>query len=154
MKGVHLYIACEDEETKERIRTALKKFDLPPGTLITQGKNSKALILFGKYGYRYDSVCMFDINYWAFRGIGKSQGADIKLPLGHVLRHTWGWAVADVSLHPANDILQKDTWIRMSEPLHLTGGDSPEQRKKLANYTHRSVTPSKMASRCQPCRLW
>ena len=72
---------------------------------------------------------MFDINYWAFRGIGKSQGADIKLPLGHVLRHTWGWAVADVSLHPANEIDLKDTWIRMSEPLHLTGGDSPEQQK-------------------------
>ena len=32
-------------------------------------------------------MCILDINYWAFRGIGKREGADIKLPIGHVLRH-------------------------------------------------------------------
>ena len=65
-------------------------------------EDNKPLMLFGKYGYRYDSVCLLDINYWAFRGIGKAQDrADIKLPLGHVLRHTYGWAVAEVSLHSA-----------------------------------------------------
>ena len=133
MKGVHLYVVCEDR-TKERIKTALKKFDLPPGTIITKDEDNKPLMLFGKYGYRYDSVCILDINYWAFRGIGKREEADIKLPIGHVLRHNYGWAVADYSLHPANDILQKDAWVRMSEPLHLTGGDSAEQRKKLANH--------------------
>ncbi|RKU10809.1 hypothetical protein C6503_19175 [Candidatus Poribacteria bacterium] len=132
MKGVHLYVACEDN-LRDRIRTALKKFDLPPGTIISKDEDNKPLIVFGEYGYRYDSVCLFDINYWAFRGIGKAQDrADIKLPLGHVLRHTYGWAVADVSLHHKNDISLKDTWVRMSKPLHLTGGDSPEQRKKLA----------------------
>ena len=133
MKGVHLYIVCEDE-LRDRIRTALKKFDLPPGTVIVRDEDDKPLILFGKYGCRYDSVCLFDVNYWAFRGIGKSQGADIKLPLGHILRHTYNWAVADYSLHSANVIDLKDTWVRMSEPLHLTGGDSPEQSEKLANY--------------------
>ena len=131
MKGVHLYVVCEDG-TRDRIRTALKRFDLPPGTLLTKDEDSKPLIVFGKYGHRYDSVCMLNINYWAFRGIGKSQGADIKLPLGHILRHTWSWAVADYSFHIANDIHLKDTWVRMSEPLRLTGGDSPEQRKQLA----------------------
>ena len=134
MKGVHLYVVCEDGDPKERIRAALKKFDLPPGTLRSKDGDNKPLIVFGKYGYRYDSVCILDINYWAFRGIGKREGADIKLPIGHVLRHNYGWAVADYSLHPANDILQKDAWVRMSEPLHLTGGDSAEQRKKLANH--------------------
>ena len=147
MKGVHLYIACEDGDPQERIRTALKKIDLPPGTLITKNPESnQPLILFGNYGHRYDSVCILDVNYWAFRGIGKRQDAsDIKLPFGHVLRHTWGWAVAGVSLHHENDMDVKDTWVRMSEresgrgfqpriPLHLTGGDSPEQRQKLAKH--------------------
>lgn len=142
MKGVHLYVMCEDD-LRDRIRTALKKFDLPPGTIIVRDEDNKPLIVFGEYGYRYDSVCMLDINYWAFRGIGKAQDrADIKLPLGHVLRHTYNWAVADYSLHSANEIDLKDTWVRMSEPLHLTGGDSPEQSEKLANYlveaSHRS----------------
>ncbi len=133
MKGVHLYVVCEDS-TRDRIRTALKKFDLPPGTILTKDENSKPLLVFGKYGYRYDSVCLLDINYWTFRGIGRRESADIKLPFGHVLRHTWDWAVAEYSHHPSNDIHQKDAWVRMSEPLHLTSGDSPEQRKKLANH--------------------
>ena len=134
MKGVHLYVVCEDGDPQDRIKTALKKFDLPPGTITHKDDNGNPLIVFGKYGYRYDSVCILDINYWAFRGIGKSQDADIKLPFGHVLRHNWGWGVADYSLHPANDILQKDTWVRMSAPLLLTGGDSLERRKKLVNH--------------------
>ena len=133
IKGVHLYVVCEDG-TRDRIRTALKKFDLPPGTILTKDENSKPLLVFGKYGHRYDSVCLLDINYWTFRGTGKRESADIKLPLGHVLRHTWSWAVAGYSLHIANEILKKDTWVWMSEPLHLTGGDSPEQREQLANY--------------------
>ena len=163
MKGVHFYIVCEDGETQDRIKTALKKFDLPPGTITQKDEDNKPLISFGKYGYRYDSYCMLDINYWAFRGIGKRDEATITLPIGHVLRHNYGWGVADYSLHPANDILQKDTWVRMSsvgrasvgfqptesnglradslanprptdEPLHLTGGDSPAQRQRLANH--------------------
>ena len=133
MKGVHLYVVCEDD-TRDRIRTVLKPFDLPPGTIITKDADSKPLIVFGRHGYRYDSVCKLDINYWAFRGIGKRESADIKLPIGHVLRHTWGWAVADVSLHIANDLYLKDTWVSMSKPLRLTGRDSPQQRKKLANH--------------------
>ena len=140
MKGVHLYVVCEDD-IRDRIRTALKKFDLPPGTLITPDEDSKPLILFGEYGYKYDSVCMFDINYWAFRGIGKSQGADIKLPLGHVLRHTWGWAVANVSLHPANEIDLKDTWVRMSEP--LPAYDFQKDKGKIRDYLVDASTRAK-----------
>ena len=134
MKGVHLYVICEDGETQDRIKTSLKKIDLPPGTITPKDDNGNPLIVFGKYGYRYDSYCMLDINYWAFRGIGKREEANVTLPIGHVLRHTWGWAVADYSLHPANDILQKDAWVRMSEPLHIPGGDSPAQRQRLANH--------------------
>ena len=29
MKGVHIYIDCEDDDTEDRIKTALKRFDLP-----------------------------------------------------------------------------------------------------------------------------
>ena len=138
MKGVHLYVLCEDSDLHPRIKTALKRFDLPYEYTPLISKHNlieTPLPLLGNYGYTYDSICLLDINYWAFRGIGKSQDdAAIKLPLGHVLRNTWGWAVANYSLHPANHILQKDAWVRMSEPLHLTGGDSPEQRKKLANH--------------------
>ena len=133
MKGVHLYVVCEDD-LRDRIRTALKKFDLPPGTIIVRDEDNKPLIVFGEYGnHRYDSVCLFDINYWAFRGIGKAQDrADIKLPLGHVLRHTYNWAVADYSLHSANEIDLKDTWVRMSEPLPVY--DFQKDREKIREY--------------------
>lgn len=131
MKGVHLYIVCEDRDTQDRIKTALKKFDLPPDTIICKKvDDNKPLMLFGNYGYKYDSVCLFDINYWAFRGIGKAQGADIKLPFGHILRHTWNWAVADVSLHIANNISLKDTWVNMSAPLPPFPGNVHEQVRR------------------------
>lgn len=142
MKGVHLYVVCEDD-LRDRIRTALKRFDLPPGTIMVRDEDRKPLMLFGKYGYRYDSVCLFDVNYWAFRGIGKSQGADIKLPLGHVLRHTYGWAVADVSLHHKNDISLKDTWVRMSEPLPPFPGDLHAQQEKIREYLVDASTRAK-----------
>lgn len=129
MKGVHLYIVCSDV-LRDRIRTALKRFDLPPGTIIVRDEDTQPLIVFGKNGYRYDSVCLFDVNYWAFRGIGTAQDrADIKIPLGHVLRHTYNWAVADVSLHHKNDISLKDTWVRMSEPLPVY--DFQKDREKI-----------------------
>ena len=124
MTGVHLYITCENS-TKDRIETALKRFDLPPGTLIPKATDNKPLMRFGKYGSRYDSICMFDINYWAFRGIGKSY----KLPLGHILRHTYGWAAADYSLHPAHDIHLKDAWLQMFES---SSSEEEKQQKRLA----------------------
>ena len=135
MKGVHLYVVCEDGETQDRIKTSLKKIDLPPGTITPKDDNGNPLIVFGKYGYRYDSYCMLDINYWAFRGIGKREEANVTLPIGHVLRHNWGWAVADYSLHPANDILQKDTWVRMSEPLHIRPVAIPQRSDKDSQTT-------------------
>ena len=137
MKGVHLYIVCEDENIRDRIRITLnRKIDLPPGTLIIKDNGTnKPLFVLGKEGYRYDNYCLFDINYWAFRGISKRGAADIKLPFGHVLRYTYGWAVADYNLHPENNIRQKDTWVRMSRHLSLTDDNSPNQWKpELANY--------------------
>ena len=130
MKGVHLYIVCE-EGTHDRIKNALKRFDLPPGTIRHQDKDSKPLILFGKHGVAYDSVCLFDINYWAFRGVGKSQDrADDKLPFGHVLRQTWGWAAAEYSFHIANELYLKDTWVKMSLPLP----EYSPHRQKIREY--------------------
>ena len=74
MAGVHLCVSC-DVGTKDRIQTALKRFDLPDKTIIEMDFDSKPPL-------PYDSVNMFNINYWAFRD-GKNQ---IKLPVEHVLK--------------------------------------------------------------------
>ena len=126
MQGVHLYIACEDS-TQDRIQTALKRFDLPHAAILT--KDDTPFLTFGEFGLRYDSVCVFNIHYWAFRGPGNQD----KLPLGHVLRHNYGWGVADYSLHPANGIQCKSGWIP-TQHLQLTHPDAPASRQNLANY--------------------
>lgn len=136
MKGVHLYVLCDDA-THPRIEKALQRIELPPDTLVRKPDNlpSDTPPFLRTAEIDYDSVCMLDIHYWAFRGLGhRSKEPDIKLPFGHVLRHNWSWGLADYSLHPANDILQKSEWLRITEPLHLTSNDSPEQRRKLANH--------------------
>ena len=135
MKGVHLYVRCE-ETVRERIADATANIQIqntgirsPDDKIITKA-NEKPLITLGEHGFAYDSVCLYDINYWAFR----DQHNTAKLPLGHVLRHNWGWGAADYSLHPANDITQKNAWVPIREALRLTGPDSPEQRASLANH--------------------
>ena len=127
MQGVHLYIACEDG-TEDRIKTALKRFDLSHNAIMTWDGNPP-FVTFGEFGLRYDAVCAYDIHYWAFRGPGNQD----KLPLGHVLRHNYGWGAADYSLHPANTIQFKEKWIP-TKHLQLTHLNSHESRQKLANY--------------------
>ena len=126
MQGVHLYIACE-AGTEDRIRTALQRFDLPHDAIMA--RDGTPFLTFGEFGLRYDAVCVFDIHYWAFRDPGNQD----KLPLGHVLRHNYGWGVADYSLHPANGIHCKSGWIP-TQHLHLTHPDEPASRQRLANY--------------------
>lgn len=131
MKGVHLYVLCDDT-TQPRIETAIKRFDLPADTILNRPADLPSLTA---VNWHYTSVCFYDIHYWAFRGYGaKSKSPDIKLPLGHVLRNNWGWAVADYSLHPANDMLLKSAWLGNTEPLHLTQPDTPASKRKLANH--------------------
>jgi hypothetical protein len=101
LQGVRLIITCE-HGTEERIHTALQKFDLPDNTIITRPRG--AAMLCAAPAGRYETVCIIDINYWAFRGISRQQEADIKLPLGHILRRNWGWGAADYNLHHINDI--------------------------------------------------
>ena len=130
MKGVHLYIACE-AGTEDRIKTALKRFDLPKSTILeatTQIVNSEFL------NSTYNSVCIMDICYWAFRGQSSDKTADIKLPFGHVIKHNWGWGVADYNIHPMNITETKENWLRMDAPLHLRGLSSQRNREKLAGY--------------------
>ena len=74
MQGVHLYIACK-AGTQDRIKTALKRFDLPENTIIEMDFDSEPPL-------SYDAVYMFDINYWAFR----DSENQIKLPIEHVLK--------------------------------------------------------------------
>ena len=134
MQGVHLYIVCEHKNDEERIQIALALFDLPKYDAPMNIEIAAPFILFGEHGLRYNSVCLWDINYWAFRGQTGAGNPEIKLPLGHVLRHNYGWGVADYSLHPANGIGRKGNWI---PTLHLkrTDPDSPKSReRKLANY--------------------
>lgn len=129
MKGVHLYIACEDG-TEDRIKTAISCFDFPPDlNPILQRDTTEPFITFGGNGFLYDSICLFDINYWAFRG-DKNQ---IKLPLGHTLKHNWSWGVADYSLHSANTIEKKDAWLPL-EHLKRSGIDTPTTQVKLTQY--------------------
>ena len=130
MKGVHLYIACGDR-TEDRIQTALKRFDLPKSTILeatTQIVNSEFL------NSTYNSVGIIDICYWAFRGQSSDKNADIKLPFGHVIKHNWGWGVADYNIHPMNITETKENWLRMDAPLHLRGLSSQRNREKLAGY--------------------
>lgn len=131
MKGVHLYIACEGG-TQDRIRTALKRFNLPKNTIIERD-TTKPFITFGEHGFAYDSICMFDPHYWAFRGAAGNGNPEIKLPLGHVLRYNYGWGVADYSLHPVNDLRFKGEWI---PPKQLRQMDlhSPNAIEQLKQY--------------------
>ncbi|MCY3744471.1 MAG: hypothetical protein OXH00_25935 [Candidatus Poribacteria bacterium] len=128
MKGVHLYITCEDS-TEDRIQTALKNFDLPQYDTTMIKEIAAPFITFGEHGFGYDSICMWDVNYWAFRG-DKNQ---IKLPLGHVLQHNWGWGVADYSLHSANTIETKASWMPL-EHLKRSGIDTPTTQVQLTQY--------------------
>ena len=65
MKGVHLHIACEDNDTEARIQTALKGFSLPRYDTPLNRDIAAPFILFGEHGFGYDAVCLWDINYWA-----------------------------------------------------------------------------------------
>lgn len=105
MKGVHLYIRCE-AAVKERIEAATAKIEIQnnemgakDNKIIVRKNNSTPLVTLGYYGFAYDSVCLYDINYWAFR----NQYNTAKLPFGHLLRHNWGWGAADYSLHDTNE---------------------------------------------------
>ena len=120
MKGVHLYIACEDDDTEDRIKIALKCFNLPHYDTPMNREIAAPFIFFGGHGFGYDSVCLFDMNYWAFRG-DKNQ---IKLPIGHILRHNYGWGVADYNLHSENFIETKSAWLPF-EHLKRRGIDTP-----------------------------
>ena len=133
MKGVHLYIACENKNDEDRIQTALEKFDLPKYDAPMNIEIAGPFILFGEHGYGYDSVCIWDINYWVFRGETSKGNPEIKLPLGHVLCHNYSWGVADYSIHPANVIQSKSAWIP-TKHLRLTDPHTPESRQKLRNY--------------------
>ena len=133
MQGVHLYIACENKNDEARIQTALKSIDLPKYDVPMNIEIAAPFILFGEHGLRYDSICLWDINYWAFRGQTRAGNPEIKLPLGHILRHNYGWGVADYAIHPANGIGRKGHWIPTLD-LKLTDPDSPKSRQRLANY--------------------
>lgn len=138
MKGVRLFIICENG-TRERIQTALKRFDLPKGT-IARGDMARPPFLTVR---GYDSVCMLDIHYWAFRGISKSKDAGIKLPFGHVLRHNWGWAVADYSLHAVNGTPSKERsqWLHDAHRA-VYGENYSEENRNLAAYFFNDSEPN------------
>jgi len=69
MKGIHLYIVCDDS-TETRIQTALKNFDLPENTLLAESSGPLAT-------NDYDSIPVYDINYWAFRDESNTRKLDV-----------------------------------------------------------------------------
>lgn len=75
MKGVHLYIVCDDS-TGDRTQTALKNFDLPESTILTESSGPLAT-------HDYDAIPVFDINYWAFRDESNTHKLDIADTLKH-----------------------------------------------------------------------
>ena len=104
MKGVHLYVHCE-EVVSERIADATAKIEIqntghrtPDSKILIKGGNAAPLVVLGAHGCAYDSVCLLDINYWALR----DRYNTAKLPLGHVLRRNWGWGAADYTLNAVN----------------------------------------------------
>lgn len=107
LQGVRLFIHCDCPETMERVETAVSLFDLPEDTI----QGSTLPVLEVQFYRAYDNICTLDLNYWAFRGPGNNGDPAIKLPFGHLLRHNWGWGVADYSLHAANKGVLKDEWI-------------------------------------------
>jgi len=62
MNGVHLYIECEDRDPENRIKNALKHFDLPEGSIVDSEATATVLL-----NGTYDAVRATNINYWAFR---------------------------------------------------------------------------------------
>ena len=67
MKGVHLYVVCEDGDPEDRIKNALKNFDLPEGSIIDSGPVAVALVEGRHHNRTYNAVRVMNINYWAFR---------------------------------------------------------------------------------------
>ena len=135
MKGVHLYVHCE-EGVRERIADATAKIEIQNAPGVKDNKliikdNEKPLMTLGEHGHAYDSICLYDINYWAFRGPNNAE----KLPLGHVLRHNWGWGAADYNLHPLNTVeIKSDLWLPIPEPTTIQNANSEQGKQAAAKH--------------------
>ena len=140
--GVHLYIRCENGNLQERIQTAMKRFYLPKDTITRADPRHHDFLANLR---SYDSVCTLDVHYWAFRGLSKSKDAAIKLPLGHILRHTWGWAAADYSLHSRNTTAtepkKRDSWLHDAHRA-VFGENYQHQSKTLTPYFFNDSEPN------------
>ena len=67
IEGVHLYIVRVDGDPEDRIKNALKNFDLPEGSIIDSKEAARALVDGRQDNRNYHQVCGTNINYWAFR---------------------------------------------------------------------------------------
>ena len=81
MKGVHLYIACEDG-TEARIKTALSLFDLPDGTLFDGTDPSDAFSNI----YKTAAIANMDVNWWAFRDESNTHKLDLNFSGSHIIK--------------------------------------------------------------------
>lgn len=130
LKGVHLFIHCDDE-TAAPIRAALRLFDLPDRTIV----RCTSPVLETPLYQQYDKVCILDPNYWAFRGPNYKGEPTIKLPLGFMLQHNWAYGLAEYSLHAANNIMLKNEWVRTDfRGLRLTNPDAEAAKATLATH--------------------
>ena len=137
MKGVHLYVQCE-AAVRERIEDATAKIKIQntginvrDDKIISKDNDATPLVTLGEYGHQYDSVCLLDINYWAFRS---DRGK--KLPIGHVLRHNWGWGAADYCLAKLGNQLkgsERTQWLHDANTA-VYGENYKERNKNIATH--------------------
>lgn len=152
MKGVHLYVRCE-ATVRERIAAATASIEIQntgvnvkDDKIVVKHNDTTPLITLGEHGFAYDTVCRYNINYWALR----DRYNTAKLPLGHVLRHNWGWGAADYALHPENCILDKASLVPVNERARwlydantaVYGEGYHRKGKNVANYFFNETEPN------------
>lgn len=152
MKGVHLYIQCE-ETVKERIAAATAKIEIQnnemgakDNKIVIRKNDATPLVTLGQHGFAYDTVCLYNINYWALR----DRYNTAKLSLGHVLRHNWGWGAADYALHPENCLLDKANSVPVNERARwlydantaVYGEGYQKKGKNIATYFFNETEPN------------
>ena len=82
MNGVRFHIACE-EGTEDRIRTAISNFDFGP--------DFDPIRKWPSINECYDSIVIFDINYWAFRDGSNTHKLAMGNPLEYLLDLPIDW---------------------------------------------------------------
>ena len=81
----YIFTSRASPGTEDRIRTALKNFDLPEGTMIDLDSDATLMVSLTDLDTVYrNPLCFMDINYWAFRDASNTH----KLSIGQITADT------------------------------------------------------------------